>query len=421
MREAPRTVPFDGPMPSLESMPPCPPSAGRAPPSQPWLRRGPRRASQCLTALVTLAAAVSASGCSSGPAGARTAAELFAARRDLTVGVSPKAAAVRDIDGDGKQDIIVVRATPGGSLTALLANGNSMYSRSELSSRIGDTPFDLVLQDLDGDGKLDAAAPCYLGGEVAVMWGGSFQNRLAMMTAGSHPYALLAVDLDGKNGLDLLATNQVGNSLNVYLNQGGQTFAAPVRYTFDAAPAGFAIGDFDGSGPGTQDVAIALPASDKVRLWPGAVGGTFNTGRATDLIVGKNPVGVVKGILNEDTWPDLVVANGGDNTVSVLFGSPSGFGSAVNYPVGANPTAVAVADLDADGHADIVVANRADDSISILRGTGGGQLISVGSLPVGEQPEGMTIDDLNQDGLPDIIVANVAVDTVTVYMGQAKQ
>lgn len=362
-----------------------------------------------------------ATGCGSdgGMAGQRQAADLFAARADLVIGATPKAVVIQDLDVDGKVDIVVARATGSGSLSMLLARGNSMFSRAEINNRFGDTPFDLVLSDIDGDGKIDAAAPCYLGGELAVLWGPDEQDRLAIPSEGSHPYALAALDLDGRPGRELVTTTQVGLTLNVFPYQGARTFGPAVKYRFDTAPAGFAIGDFDGSGSTSLDIAVSLPSSDKVRLWPGSgSGGSFDTARATDLIVGRTPINVVAGLLNADGLPDLVVANAGDKTISVLLGSPAGFGSAQSYPVGEKPTGIAIADLDGDGHADVVVTNRVSNTISILRGAGDGKLTPIGELATRQQPEGLAIGDINADGLLDIVVANVAEDVISVFTGK---
>lgn len=365
-----------------------------------------------------LAVAMAGCGNDGGTANQRMAADLFAARVDLTVGATPKAVVLNDLDYSGQVDIVVARATGSGSLSILLGRGGSEFSRAEINNRYGDTPFDLVLADIDGDGKTDAAAPCYLGGELAVLWGPEQQDRLAIPSEGSHPYALAAVDLDGRPGRELITTTQVGLTLNVFAYQGARTFAPAVKYRFDTAPAGFALGDFDGSGPGSLDVAVSLPGSDKVRLWPGMAGGAFDTTQATDLIVGKTPINVVSGQLNADGNPDLVVANAGDKTISVLLGSAAGFASAQSYPVGEKPTGIAIADLDGDGHADVVVTNRVGNSITILRGSADGKLTPIGELATRQQPEGLAVGDINNDGRPDIVVANVAEDVLSIFTGK---
>ena len=64
------------------------------------------------------------------------------------------------------------------------------------------------------------------------------------------------------------------------------------------------------------------------------------------------------GDVNGDGKPDLVVANDGSNTVSVLLGNGNGtFQAQQTFATGTEPNSVAVGDLTGDGKPDIVVAN----------------------------------------------------------------
>ena len=74
-------------------------------------------------------------GSDSGMGPVRMAADLFAARVDLTIGATPKAVVINDLDADGRVDMVVARATGSGSLSMLLARGNSTYSRAEINNR----------------------------------------------------------------------------------------------------------------------------------------------------------------------------------------------------------------------------------------------------------------------------------------------
>src|SRR6185436_7055396 len=70
---------------------------------------------------------------------------------------------------------------------------------------------------------------------------------------------------------------------------------------------------------------------------------------------------------------DIVTANRGNNTISLLRNTPAGvfaLAPAVSFPVGQNPVGLATGDLDKDGRVDIVVVNQDSDSITILRQTG---------------------------------------------------
>ncbi|MGZ4199848.1 MAG: FG-GAP repeat domain-containing protein, partial [Thermoleophilia bacterium] len=76
------------------------------------------------------------------------------------------------------------------------------------------------------------------------------------------------------------------------------------------------------------------------------------------------------GDLNGDGTQDLVVANWGQSTVSVLGGDGAGgFGAAMNYATGSLPDAVAVADINSDGKADVAAANQDDNTASVLLNT----------------------------------------------------
>ena len=76
--------------------------------------------------------------------------------------------------------------------------------------------------------------------------------------------------------------------------------------------------------------------------------------------------------------------------------------------------AVAVADLDLDGNADVVVANGGNDSVTILFGKGDGTYEPAQSLTVGAQPSGLVVVDLNRDGKPDIATANYSSSNVSI-------
>jgi hypothetical protein len=81
----------------------------------------------------------------------------------------------------------------------------------------------------------------------------------------------------------------------------------------------------------------------------------------------RNPSSVATGDLNGDGDPDLAVANGFSNNVSVLLGNGDGsFQSAANYNAGVEPSSVAIGDLNGDGDPDLAVANEWSDNVSVL-------------------------------------------------------
>ncbi len=108
----------------------------------------------------------------------------------------------------------------------------------------------------------------------------------------------------------------------------------------------------------------------------GNADGTFYT--LQTVTVGKGPSSISTADVNGDGNPDLVVTNSLDNTISVLLGNANGTFQYLNnvpklgtFKVGSQPDSVSVADVNGDGNQDLVVANRGDGTVSVLLGSGG--------------------------------------------------
>jgi hypothetical protein len=89
----------------------------------------------------------------------------------------------------------------------------------------------------------------------------------------------------------------------------------------------------------------------------------------------------------------------------------------VTYNVGARPRAIATGDLDRDGRLDVVVANSGDSTLSVLFGAGSGQLRPAASpIPAGQEPSDVDAVDLDRDGDVDLVVANHETSNITVLL-----
>jgi hypothetical protein len=137
---------------------------------------------------------------------------------------------------------------------------------------------------------------------------------------------------------------------------------------------------------------------------------------------------VTIGDLNGDGKPDLVIANAGDNNVSVLLNttapgaSTPSFAAAQSFATESQPASVALVDLNGDGKLDIVVADdSAAGTVSVLLnatapGSTTPSFANHINFVTGPNPTSVAIGDINYDGRPDLIVANSGSNTVSVLI-----
>src|SRR5687767_10226127 len=87
----------------------------------------------------------------------------------------------------------------------------------------------------------------------------------------------------------------------------------------------------------------------------------------------------------------------------------------VSYDVGTNPQAVATEDLNGDGRSDVVTANAGNSTVSVLLGTANGTLQPAQNIATGAGPRSVAVGDVNNDGKHDVITANSG--NVSVLLG----
>ena len=332
----------------------------------------------------------------------------------------PTALAIGDMDGDGHPDIVVTTSgssSLSGGLSVLLNHGDGTFSspvEHQANSESG-----VALADLDGDGHLDVVAIDGHNNQVAV-WFNQGNGSLVSSAAYSMGPNLSSVaigDVNGDGHPDLIATNnQSSGTVSVLLNDGhGFFFTTLASYGVGAHPRSVAIGDLNGDGH--PELVTANNGSNTVSVLRNSGTGTFAA--ALSYGVDSGPISVAISDLNGDGHPDLVCANltFSQDTVSVLFNPGDGtlaFVSQVPYTTGAGSASLAVGDLNEDGHPDLVVLG---DSLLLLLNRGNGSFASV-QYGAGSTPQSVAIGDLDGDGLADLVVADYGSNTVSVLRNQ---
>jgi hypothetical protein len=133
--------------------------------------------------------------------------------------------------------------------------------------------------------------------------------------------------------------------------------------------------------------------------------------------VGASPCFINAGDFNGDGFIDLVTANSGSASVSILLNNGSGIFTQTSTPaVGNLPHSIAVGDFNSDGSLDLAVPNYFSNNVSILMNNGSGTFTLSSSPNVGSNPRSITTGDFNGDGYLDLAVANWSSNNVSILM-----
>jgi hypothetical protein len=187
-------------------------------------------------------------------------------------------------------------------------------------------------------------------------------------------------------------------------------YAAATTHPVGVQPRSVAVVDVDGDG--TQDLVSANFGDGTVSVLRGLGEGGF--GPASTIAAGPSPTTVSVGDLNHDNDPDLVVttAPAAPETPSVLVllgASGASFASPVAHPLEQIALSGAVTDVDSDGHLDAVAVDPF--GVSVLVGGGDGSLGAAVRQPVGTFLASVSTGDFNGDNDPDLALGQ--------FVGQA--
>ena len=175
-----------------------------------------------------------------------------------------------------------------------------------------------------------------------------------------------------------------------------------------------AVGDLNQDGK--QDIVVADQGSDSISLLIGNGDGTFVPRVILDG--GTTPGAIGLGDYNGDGFLDIACTNWDDsNTVSILLGQGDGtFRDRTAFATGHEPFGIAVGDVNSDGISDLVVGNfrgtetnSEDSSVSVLLGLGDGTFGPQHKFAIGSYPVELGVVDLNHDGRLDVVVTNAAL------------
>jgi adhesin/invasin len=331
-----------------------------------------------------------------------------------------------DLNGDGKLDLI----SQYGRIITFRGNGDGTFADGVMQpGPYNNGWFDIVAGDFNGDGKTDVLASTSYDGQI--VWSGNGDGSFNAPTYVSIDGSMVAPgDFNGDGKLDYLSIDPANGWAFVHISKGNGTFIAGANYLTGVNSRVFAI-DFDGDGK--LDVVAA--GKELVTVMRSNGDGTFAlnhyVAKATALVIadfdGDHHLDLLTGANTE-----LYRFNGGylqnsyaDPVLNLLHGNGDGTLAAYRKSfLGRNATGsgshqssvrgIAVADFNGDRKPDVV--SRNDGIIVMLnRGDGGfGSPLPLEVPPGVEAPLGFATGDVNRDGKADIVVVGSHVWT---YLG----
>ena len=256
----------------------------------------------------------------------------FAARVDYTVGINSGQIVTADLNGDGIKEILNVNfgsntfsvhrnnSTPGSILlqtprTDFVASGTASSSR------------EIAVDDIDGDGKQDVVVVQY-NGQVSV-----FRNTSTLATISFAPsvnltgYNLNAgvsiadVDLDGKKDIAISAYNNGYACLFKNNSTSGNiSFSNLSNYPVGINPHGIQLKDLDNDNK--PELVVCNRSSNTVSVFRNfSALGTFNANTVSNRInftTNTTPISVDFADIDGDGKPEMITANNGAANISVL-------------------------------------------------------------------------------------------------------
>lgn len=317
----------------------------------------------------------------------------FAARQDFATAASTLTGPTivsGDLDGDNKPDVVTPQFI-GNGLPAVFSVFRNTSSSGAVSFATrqdfatSSSPDHVTLKDMDGDGKLDLICSMWWLHAIRVYRNtstlGNISFDMSFFTAStgtnSYPGQIACEDYNQDGKVDIAVTNQGNATWSLFRNTstpGSLSFASSGVLNASSAFGWGLASDMDGDNKPDLLASISSPGSIGLFRNTSTLSAiSFSSQVTFSTAITNGPGRLSCADFDLDGKMDITVGNFNSSTMSVFknFSSPGNINTnslamRKEFATGGNPAAH-VADIDGDGKMDIVTANSGSASLSVLR------------------------------------------------------
>lgn len=367
---------------------------------------------------------------------------LFSPYEEIPATAAPVAVAVGDLNGDGRNDVAAVSSSLSGSSTGdalhVFYQTSAGTLQSEVRYPIGDSGAASVdIGDVNGDGKQDILVGGYATcGTCAGFVGAFIQNAYGVFDPivklpSQSTNIVMTGDMNNDGRTDIASVLVEMDRVEIYLQDPGGALSPPVEYSVLTGGyphfTGMDVGDLDNDGLNdlvvnntSADYPLAVLYQNSTGVLSSPVYHSFTDPGTTGRTIGSAAIGDVNG----DALSDLVAFNSRGKMSSMGVYLQNGLGGLeanVTYRSFDIPCPIEIVDINGDGFNDVVVGHAAWSNIDSNLVEAQMSMIGVflqkpdgafGSYNLYAVPysprfhsQGLSVGDINGDGKQDVVIA----------------